>query len=114
MLQIIEKLLSEVENFKAENKEQVEEFRLKYLSKKGELSKIFDEFRMVPNEQKKEIGQKINFLKQTAQAKFEALQKNTASTENDSLGNIDITLPGNPVELGSHHPISIVRNEIID
>ena len=64
MLQIIEKLLSEVENFKAENKEQVEEFRLKYLSKKGELSKIFDEFRMVPNEQKKEIKLIIKKIKQ--------------------------------------------------
>ena len=67
MLQLIDQLLSDVENFKAENKEQVEEFRLKFLSKKGELNKVFEEFRNVPNEQKKEIGQKINHLKQTAQ-----------------------------------------------
>ena len=81
--QIIDQILKDVENFKAENKEQVEEFRLKFLSKKGELSKVFDEFRNVPNEQKKELGQKINFLKQTAQAKFEALQRNSESSEDE-------------------------------
>ncbi len=114
MLQLIDQLLSDVEKFKAENKEQVEEFRLKFLSKKGELNKVFEEFRNVPNEQKKEIGQKINHLKQTAQAKFEALQQSVSSNEDDCCGNIDLTLPGNPIQLGSHHPLSIVRNEIID
>lgn len=114
MLQIIDKLLKDVENFKAENKEQVEDFRLKFLSKKGEISKVFEEFRNVPNEQKKEFGQKINMLKQSALAKFEALQNNLGNNDNDENGNIDLSLPGTPVELGSHHPLSIVRNEIID
>lgn len=114
MLQIIDKLLKDVENFKAENKEQVEDFRLKFLSKKGEISKVFEEFRNVPNEQKKEFGQKINILKQSALAKFEALQNNLGNNDNDENGNIDLSLPGTPVELGSHHPLSIVRNEIID
>ena len=114
MLQIIDKLLKDVENFKAENKEQVEDFRLKFLSKKGEISKVFEEFRNVPNEQKKEFGQKINMLKQSALAKFEALQNNLGNNDNDEHGNIDLSLPGTPVELGSHHPLSIVRNEIID
>ena len=114
MLQIIDKLLKDVENFKAENKEQVEDFRLKFLSKKGEISKVFEEFRNVPNEQKKEFGQKINMLKQSALAKFEALQNNLGNNDNDENGNIDLSLPGTPVELGSHHPLSIIRNEIID
>jgi len=114
MLQIIDKLLKDVENFKAENKEQVEDFRLKFLSKKGEINKVFEEFRNVPNEQKKEFGQKINMLKQSALAKFEALQNNLGNNDNDENGNIDLSLPGTPVELGSHHPLSIVRNEIID
>jgi phenylalanyl-tRNA synthetase alpha chain len=114
MLQIIDKLLKDVENFKAENKEQVEDFRLKFLSKKGEISKVFEEFRNVPNEQKKEFGQKINMLKQSALAKFEALQNNLGNNDNDENGNIDLSLPGTPGELGSHHPLSIVRNEIID
>ena len=114
MLQIIDKLLKDVENFKAENKEQVEDFRLKFLSKKGEISKVFEEFRNVPNEQKKEFGQKINMLKQSALAKFEALQNNLGNSDNDENGNMDLSLPGTPVELGSHHPLSIVRNEIID
>lgn len=112
--QIINQILKEVEDFKAENKEQVEEFRLKFLSKKGELNKVFDEFRTVPNEQKKELGQKINALKQTVQAKFESLQQNLSESEDDTFINVDLTLPNKPIQLGSHHPLSIVRNEIID
>lgn len=112
--QIINQILKDVEDFKAENKEQVEEFRLKFLSKKGELNKVFDEFRNVPNEQKKELGQKINALKQTVQAKFENLQNTLSESEDDTFTNVDLTLPNKPIQLGSHHPLSIVRNEIID
>ena len=112
--QIINQILKDVEDFKAENKEQVEEFRLKFLSKKGELNKVFDEFRTVPNEQKKELGQKINALKQTVQAKFESLQQNLSESDDDTFTNVDLTLPNKPIQLGSHHPLSIVRNEIID
>lgn len=112
--QLIEQILKDVEDFKAENKEQVEEFRLKYLSKKGELNKVFEEFRNVPNEKKKELGQKINNLKQAAQAKFEALQQVHATADVDTMQGVDLTLPEKPIQLGSHHPISIVRNEIID
>ncbi|MBO7125295.1 MAG: phenylalanine--tRNA ligase subunit alpha, partial [Bacteroidales bacterium] len=112
--QIINQILKDVEDFKAENKEQVEEFRLKFLSKKGELNKVFDEFRNVPNEQKKELGQKINALKQTVQAKFENLQNTLSESDDDTFTNVDLTLPNKPIQLGSHHPLSIVRNEIID
>lgn len=112
--QIINQILKDVEDFKAENKEQVEEFRLKFLSKKGELNKVFDEFRTVPNEQKKELGQKINALKQTVQAKFENLQNTLSENDDDTFANVDLTLPSKPIQLGSHHPLSIVRNEIID
>jgi len=112
--QIINQILKDVEDFKAENKEQVEEFRLKFLSKKGELNKVFDEFRTVPNEQKKELGQKINALKQTVQAKFENLQNTLSESDDDTFTNVDLTLPNKPIQLGSHHPLSIVRNEIID
>lgn len=112
--QIINQILKDVEDFKAENKEQVEEFRLKFLSKKGELNKVFDEFRTVPNEQKKELGQKINALKQTVQTKFETLQNSLAESDDDTFANVDLTLPSKPIQLGSHHPLSIVRNEIID
>src|SRR5574344_403703 len=114
MLQdLIDTILADVENFKAKNKEQVEEFRLKFLSKKGELNKVFEEFRNVPKEQKQQFGQKINELKNAAQAKFEALQQShTTDDDTNSLG--DLTLPGAPIQLGSHHPLSIVRNEIID
>lgn len=112
--QIINQILKDVEDFKAENKEQVEEFRLKFLSKKGELNKVFDEFRTVPNEQKKELGQKINALKQTVQAKFESLQQNLSESDDDTFANVDLSLPNKPIQLGSHHPLSIVRNEIID
>ena len=114
MLQnLIDTLLADVNNFKAENKEQVEEFRLKFLSKKGELNKVFEAFRTVPKEEKQQFGQQINELKNTAQAKFEDLQQSIAG-DDDSRFLGDLTLPGAPIQLGSHHPLSIVRNEIID
>lgn len=111
---IIEKLAKEVEQYSAKNKEQVEEFRLRFLSRKGEMNKLFDEFRNIPNEQKKEIGQKINFLKNKIQERFTELQKEMEKSEVADDNQEDLTLPGYPVELGSHHPLSIVRNEIID
>ena len=107
-------LLSEVEGFKTENKEQLEDFRIKLLGSKGQLKDLFADFKNVPNEQKKEVGQAINELKIKAQAKFDALKLSLASGDNFSSDELDLTRTGTPVKLGSRHPISIVRNEIID
>ncbi|MDR2962538.1 MAG: phenylalanine--tRNA ligase subunit alpha [Bacteroidales bacterium] len=113
MLQKIETLSAAIAAFTAQSSSDVEQFRLAYLSKKGELNNLFAEFKNVPNEQKKEIGARINILKQEAQAKFDELTAAFSSAENQTL-DIDLSLPGNPLQLGSRHPLSIIKKQIID
>jgi phenylalanyl-tRNA synthetase alpha chain len=114
MQEKIKKLLSEVNEFKAESKEQLEDFRIKLLGSKGKIKDLFADFKNVPNEQKKEVGQAINDLKIKAQAKFDEFKSNLAGDASSNDGDLDLTRTGTPVKLGSRHPISIVRNEIID
>ena len=112
MLQQIDRILEEARQFNAETKEEIEQFRIKYLGKKGVLADLFRDFKEIPVEQKKETGQKINQLKQFISDRIESLLEEF--TENTGPGgNIDLTLPGPPVQHGARHPISIVRNEII-
>jgi phenylalanyl-tRNA synthetase alpha chain len=112
----INKLLSEVESFAAETKEQVEEYRIKWLSKKGEITALFDDFRTVPNDMKKEMGQKLNELRNKAQDRINELKEKFDNLANDTAkSQLDMTMPGYPtIQLGSRHPLSIVKNEIID
>jgi len=112
MLHNIDKLLEEARQFKAETKEEIEQFRIKYLGKKGALSDLFKNFKEVPAEQKKEVGQKINQLKQFVSYKIELLLADISEVSGHD-NTADLTLPGPPVNAGSRHPISIVRNEII-
>lgn len=112
MLEKIESLKSAVEALNASTKEEVEALRIKYLSKKGEISALFNDFRNVPNEQKKEIGQKLNQLKVLATDKINALRENI-ETSDDADAAIDLTRPAAVSPLGTHHPISLIRNEII-
>ena len=112
MLQKIEQLLEEARKFKAETKEEIEQFRILYLGKKGALSDLFLNFKEVPAEQKKEVGQKINQLKQFVGEKIDALLAELTD-DAGSESTRDLTLPGPPVQTGARHPISIVRNEII-
>lgn len=114
MIDKIKDHIVEVENFTADSKEAVEAFRIKYLGKKGLLNEFFAEFKNVANDQKKEFGQVINTFKQKATDKVneqKALQENT-SEEEGIYG--DLTRPGEPLELGARHPISIVKNQIIE
>ena len=112
MLQQIDRILEEARQFNAETKEEIEQFRIKYLGKKGVLADLFRDFKEIPVEQKKETGQKINQLKQFISDRIESLLEEF--TENTGPGGaIDLTLPGPPVQHGARHPISIVRNEII-
>ena len=112
MLQNIDKILEEARQFKAETKEEIEQFRILYLGKKGALSELFKNFKDVPANQKKEVGQKINQLKQFVSEKIDTLL--AGISEEASTDDIrDLTLPGPPVQAGARHPISIVRNEII-
>lgn len=116
MLEKIDRLLVEVEDFAAQTKEQVEEYRIKWLSKKGEISALFDDFKNVPSDVKKEVGQKLNQLKNKAQEKINGLKESfEARHGQQDAAHTDLTLPGLPVlQNGSRHPLTLVRNEIID
>lgn len=113
MKEKISKYLKEVENFKAESLEQLEDFRIQYLSKKGKIPALFADFKNVLAEDRKEVGQLINTLKKTAQEKIVTLKDTLESGTESTDSGLDLTLPAN-VELGSRHPLSIVRNEIVD
>jgi phenylalanyl-tRNA synthetase alpha chain len=112
MLEKVKKLLQEVEKFVSKSEKETEEFRLKFLGKKGEMNALFAAFKQVPNENKKEFGQAINTLKQNAQAKVDAFKGNfNTEKENEE---IDLSRPVSLDNLGSRHPISMVRNQIVD
>jgi phenylalanyl-tRNA synthetase alpha chain len=114
MLEKISKIIREIETELIDSPDKVEQFRLKYLSKKGVLNDLFEEFKNVANEQKREVGKHLNILKQKAQQKFDSAKELLENTNSAESINIDFTLPGEPFTIGSHHPISIVRREIID
>lgn len=114
MIDKIKEQITEVEAFTATNLDAVEAFRIKYLGKKGILNGFFAEFKNVPNEQKKEFGQTINQLKNAATEKVDQLKRSLENSSSQEKIFGDLTRPGNPIELGSRHPISIVKNKIID
>ena len=113
ILDKIEKLLNEVSNLSAKNAEEIEQLRLKYLSKKGKIAQLMNDFREVPSDQKKAIGIKINELKNMAINKFNELKGNS-QTANSDFDDLDLTRTAYPISLGSRHPLTIVRNSIID
>ena len=113
MLDKIKYLIEEIPSIKAGTSSDLESFRLRYLSKKGLIPELFEEFRNIPAEQKKEVGQKLNELKQKAQERYNFLKKELESIETGSEED-DLTRPAFPYPSGSRHPISIVRKEIID
>lgn len=114
MIEKIGDYISEIEAFKAKTKEEVEDFRIKYLGKKGILNQYFAEFKNVPNEQKKDFGQAVNKLKNAATEKVNQLKEELESKEEEKGIYGDLSRPGEPVEIGSRHPISIVKNQIIE
>jgi len=114
MIDKIKELIAEAESFKAQSKEEVEAFRIKYLGKKGLLNDYFAEFKNVANEHKKEFGQVINELKNTAQDKVNALKQELDNSSDDNSGNLDLSRPGEPISIGARHPISVVKNNIIN
>ncbi|HXB41748.1 MAG TPA: phenylalanine--tRNA ligase subunit alpha [Bacteroidia bacterium] len=113
MKEKIEHILEEVEKFKAQSKEQVEEYRIKWLSKKGEITQLFEDFKNVAPDVKREMGQRLNQLKVKAQEKINEFKEKFESQTNIVSSDIDLSLPAEPIaELGSQHPITIVKNEI--
>ena len=113
MIAKINQLLQEVEALKAPNAEELEALRIKYLSKKGAINDLMADFRNVAAEQKKEVGMRLNELKNKAQEKIAALKEQFES-QDTGCDDIDLTRSAYPIELGTRHPLSIVRNEIID
>ena len=114
MINKIKQHIEEAKAFQTEDKSILEEFRIKYLGSKGLLKDFFAEFKNVPNEQKKEFGQVINELKNTAEEKVKAIQE-LLETKTESINVFgDLSRPGNPINIGSRHPISLVKNQILD
>ncbi|WP_410879069.1 phenylalanine--tRNA ligase subunit alpha [Myroides sp. DW712] len=113
MIDKIKEYIGEAEYFQTDNKEQLEAFRIKFLSKKGILNELFAYFKTVPNDQKKEFGQAINTLKSTIETKVKTIQEELESKNVQGLYG-DLTRPGYPMSIGSRHPISLVKNQIVD
>jgi len=113
MTEKIQKLIEEVSQLHARNVEEVEALRIKYLSKKGELNALMTDFRSVPAEMKKEVGMKINELKNLAQEKINSL-RDAVQVEETAGADVDLTRTPYPIKLGTRHPLTIVTNEIVD
>lgn len=113
LLEKIDNLLKEVNQLSAKNTEEVEQFRLRFLSRKGEIAALMSEFRNVATNQKKEVGMRINELKRRAQEKINAL-KEQLEVKDAQSNDIDLTRTAYPIELGTRHPLTLVKNEIID
>jgi len=113
MLEQIENIKKDILEFQSSSTEAAEQFRLRYLSKKGFISDLFNTLKSLPPNQKKEFGQKINELKQLATKKFEEFRTDRESTQADK-DTVDLTRPGIQLPLGTRHPVSIVRRDIID
>lgn len=113
MLDRIKALQHEIEAITAQTKDEAEALRIKYLSKKGLISQLFGEFKNVPDDQKKAMGAAINDLKAFAQDKINSLKDSFSEKKGGSQGT-DLSLPGESMNLGSRHPLAVVRNEIID
>jgi len=114
MKEKLQDLIQELESIVLNSNDDIEQFRLKFLSKKGMINELIAQFRDVDVLQKKEIGQLLNIVKQNAQSKWElALQKASINTETDHKVSIDYTLPSEPDFIGSRHPLSIIENKII-
>ncbi len=113
MLEKIREMLAEIDQLQAKTAEEVEALRIKYLSKKGAITALMADFRNVPAEQKKEVGMRINELKNKAQEHINQLKESFATKDNEN-DHTDITRTAYPTPLGTRHPLTLVRNEIID
>ena len=113
MVNQIEQLTAEIANLTASSAEEVEQLRIKYLGRKGIMNDLMEVFRSVAPEQKRELGQKINALKQAVTSKINELKDNVA-VEANSNSAVDLTRTAYPIQLGTRHPLTIVKNEIVD
>ena len=114
MIDKIKSAINEISSFESNSRDDVESFRIKYLGKKGIINKFFLDFKKIDNKQKKEVGKILNKLKNVAHQKVDDLILGLSKSSKDSISINDITRPGDPIEIGSRHPISLVKNRIID
>jgi phenylalanyl-tRNA synthetase alpha chain len=114
MIDHIKTLIKEADEFSADSLSAVEDFRVKFLGKKGVLNDLFEAFKAVPSDEKKAYGKAINELKKTAQERVSALKKSFLIDQTSRAESIDHTRPGDPFLIGGRHPISLVKNRIID
>ncbi|RRQ45589.1 phenylalanine--tRNA ligase subunit alpha [Chryseobacterium sp. SC28] len=112
MLENIDALLKEVQNFQSTTKDEIEQFRLKFVGKKGIMNDFYDTLKRIPNSEKKDFGQKINRLRNAVDHKLEELKQ--ASQTEKTPEKEDLSRPAFPLELGSRHPINLVKNRIIE
>ena len=115
----MEQILAQIEEYKKEiaastagDEKTAEEFRIKWLGTKGLVKNLMGEMKNVPNEKKKEFGQILNEFKQLTEAKYEELRSSTSRLK-PQTSNLDLTLPGDSIPLGTRHPISLMTNRII-
>ena len=113
MIEKINQLLDEIEHLSASNADEIEALRIKYLSKKGQISLLMDDFRNVPSDQKRDVGMQLNELKQKAQNKIHSLKEQFSDSHNE-ISDIDLTRTSFPIPLGTRHPVNIVKEEICD
>ena len=113
IIEKIQQILEEVKTLSAKDAKDIEALRIKYLSKKGEISQLMNEFRNVEADKKREVGMKINALKQAATEKINSLRANMTTAEETS-SDIDLTRTASPVKLGTRHPLTLVENQIIN
>ena len=110
MISKIEQLKAEISALEATTAEAVEQLRIRYLSKKGEISALMNDFRTVPADQKRELGQKLNELKTFATEKLATLKETLADNADKEKSNIDLTRTATPLPLVTRHPLSLVKN----
>ncbi len=113
MIEKINKIKEELAGLKAANAAEVEQLRIKYLSKRGEISLLMNDFRSVPAEQKRELGQKLNELKNYATERINALKESFAAQADNAAADIDLTRTATPMPVGSRHPLSTVKNDML-
>ncbi|MFA4851234.1 MAG: phenylalanine--tRNA ligase subunit alpha [Bacteroidales bacterium] len=114
MREKIKNIHKEIESFSAKSMEELEQFRIKYLSKKGVVTGLFDDFKNVAQEERKETGKLLNDLKNNVQEKINLLKLNLENLHDSGKSDTDLTLPANFIETGSRHPLSIIRAKIIE
>ena len=110
----IDRVLAELKGLQCKTQKEVEEARVRFLGRKGEITALFEEFRTVDKEMKREFGRTLNELKNAAQETIDRLRDNIGEEGGSEGPKQDLSMPGDPLELGSRHPVSIVRQEIVD